>query len=170
MDDLLHPVDISYTFAVIHAITSRVGGLDGGYGLSACTGETRTSDVVGSRADLDHGLFTGRINGGARFRVVEHVAGQATATRAAKKYHTIVRKVSACQDEPVGHWRYGRAYHVSTDAGTATWMVAYTGAGARDGGVIVARSGRHLAVVETRGAGTASRVGRLAVDTLRWLP
>ncbi len=169
MDDLLHPVDIAYAFAVKHTVTSRVGGRDGGYGLSACTGETRLSDIVGNRADMYHGTFTGRINGKKKFSVIQQVADQASISRATRKYHTIVRLVSACQHEISGHWYYGRAYHVTTRAGTATWMVTYNGDGTRNGGEVLARSGRHLAVVEVAGAGTSSRVAMLAVDTLQRL-
>ena len=64
MDDLLHPADVAGAFAVAGTTTSRVGAGNGDFGLSGCTGETRTSDVVGSGAHLFHEVLTGAVGGG----------------------------------------------------------------------------------------------------------
>lgn len=167
MDDLLHPVDVAGAFAVAGTTTSRVGAGNGDFGLSGCTGETRTSDVVGSGAHLFHEVVTGAVGGGgSRFTVQQHVADQRSSARAATTYRALLRAVRECQHEPAGHWRYGATHRLTTGAGTATWMSTIDGDGSRVGGVLVARSGRHLAVVEALGAGTSGHVQRLAADTL----
>lgn len=149
LDNLLHPVDIVEALNVNGPVTSTVGGGDGEYGLSACTGETRMRDVVGRKAHMDHGVFRGRA-GKARtkFSLTEQIADQGSVTQAHRKYHRIVRLVSDCQHEPPGHWRYGPAHHLSNKGWQTTYMRAINGDGTRAGGIIVARTGNHLAVVE----------------------
>ena len=167
MDDLLHPADVAGAFGVRGDVTSRVGS-DGDSALSACTGETSMRDVVGPDAHLFHGVFRGRAPG-AGLLVLQQAADQATTARATMTYRSIVGQLRACQHEPAGHWRYGAAHVVSTGAGTATWMATTDGDGTADGGVVIARSGRHLSVVEAMGSGAGRQVGRLAAGTLREL-
>ena len=98
--------------------------------------------------------------------MLQHVADQRSSARAVTTYRALLREVRECQHEPAGHWRYGAAHQLTTSAGSATWMTTIDGDGSRVGGVLVARSGRHLAVVEALGAGTSGHVQRLAADTL----
>jgi hypothetical protein len=170
MDNLLHPVDIAETLVVPGTVTSRVGAGDGSLGLSACTGEARMRHVVGPQANRYFGLFTGRVGqSGEKVSVVQHAADEPTVTEVRGKYRKIVGMLTTCQQEPSGHWRYGRAHHVTTGSGTATWMVARNGDGTRAGGVVVARSARHLGVVAADCPCSAPQIKELATRTLRRL-
>ena len=118
MDDLLHPADVAGAFTVAGTTTSRVGAGNGDFGLSGCTGETRTSDAVGSGAHLFHEVVTGAVgDGGSRFTVQQHVADQRSSARAVTTYRALLRAVRECQHEPAGHWRYGAAHRLTTARG-----------------------------------------------------
>lgn len=168
MDDLLHPADVARTFEVGGAVTSTVGPGDGANALSACTGDTRMSDVAGADAHVFHGRFTARDGqGGDNVTVLQHVADRPTADQATTTYRKLVRMLKACQERYDGHWYYGAVRHVSTPAGNAIWMDAIEANGSGDGGVVVARSGRHVAVVEAIEPGMMNvRLKDLATATL----
>lgn len=167
LDDLLHPLNIVDAFMVYSDVTSRVGSGDGGQGLSGCTGEERMRDVVGRGAHIYHGVFSGRAGkAGTKFTIAELIADQGTVAQAKHKYATIVRQVRVCQHEPAGHWHYGVAHQDTTSVASTTWMTTFVGNGHRAGGIIVAQTGHHLAVVEAVGAGTPRQVEQLTAGTV----
>lgn len=167
--NLLQPADIDDAFRVSSAIRSVVSAGNGSYGMSACTGEEQMGDVVGKAANYFYGVYTARAAAtNTKFTVDQSVADQSSAKRAATKYAFIVRQVRGCQHEPAGHWRYGVAHRLTIGGGTATWMTTTNGDGTSAGGIVVALSGRHLAVAEGN-LGAAPAIRRLAVDTLRQL-
>lgn len=168
--DLLRPDDVAAALEA-RRISSTTGRGSGDWALSACTGETSMRDVAGRDVRLLHAELSGRLrDSGASFEVVQHLAGEPTARRAGDVHHDIAGLLEDCRHEPRGHWRYGRVHRISTDAGVATWMAAIDGDGTPDGGILVARSGRHLAVVEAMSPGSRPRTMRgLALRTLRRL-
>lgn len=55
-----------------------------------------------------------------------------------------------CQTEPKGHWYYGKAHTLTTEGGSATWFMSYSGDGSTypTGGVAVVRNGNQFGIVE----------------------
>ncbi|WP_296606841.1 hypothetical protein [Nocardioides sp.] len=171
--DLLSRAAVARAFDSDQEVRRDAGAGDGDLALSACTGETRLRDLVGHRDRIVHATFEGRVgDDSAPFDMSEQVAGRPSVAKAAASYRSIVREVRACQDVPEGHWYYGRAHRWSTDAGTATWMLAFNGDGTRAGGYVVLTADTFVGAIEVsapRGppAGVEARALGRAASSLR---
>jgi hypothetical protein len=143
-------------------VTRDAGRGDGDLALSACTGEMGLRDLVGRHDPIVHATFEGSTQGDEQVRASEQVAGRPSVAKAAASYRSILREVRACQDVPAGHWYYGRAHRWSTDAGTATWMLAFDGDGTRAGGYVVLTADTRVGVVEVSAPVGPRQVSRLA--------
>ncbi|MFR0358568.1 hypothetical protein [Streptomyces sediminimaris] len=144
--------------------------LTGKQALSACSGEETMRALTKGKAsayadvmwhfDTKDSLLT------------ESVADGSTSASAAsyqKRLNTLVR---GCQDEPDGHWYYGKGHTLTVKAGEGDWYPAFNGDGQVAGGVAVIRSGHRFGIVELSGQPgddpgymegiTAAAVNRLA--------
>lgn len=146
--DLLGAEAVARALDSDQPVTRDAGRGDGDLALSACTGEMRLRDLVGRHDPIVHATFEGSTHGEDPFRASEQVAGRSSVAQAAASYRRVVREVRACQDVPEGHWYYGRAHRWSTDAGTATWMLAFNGDGTRAGGYVALTADTLVGVVE----------------------
>jgi hypothetical protein len=124
-------------------------GLTGKQALSACSGEetmrTLTKGKAVAYADVAWAFDT------KNTRLTESVADGSTGTSAASYEKQLNKLVRGCQDEPAGHWYYGKAHAVGARAGKGSWYPAYSGDGTVAGGVAVIRSGHRVGIVELSG-------------------
>ncbi|MEW1773338.1 hypothetical protein [Streptomyces sp. NPDC086777] len=86
-----------------------------------------------------------------RTLLTESVADGATDTSAASYENRLNRAVRDCQDEPRGHWYYGKGHAITVKAGHGNWYPAFDGSGQVAGGVAVIRSGQRFGIVEVSG-------------------
>ena len=124
-------------------------GLTGKQALSACSGEetmrTLTRGKAVAYADVAWSFDTkGTL-------LTESVADGSTGTSAASYEKQLNKLVRGCQNEPAGHWYYGKAHAITVKAGEGSWYPAYSGNGKVAGGVAVIRSGHRFGVVELSG-------------------
>lgn len=162
--NLLQYNDLNNNTGLGYLPHATIGDDHGEVGLSACTGEQSMADVAGADTDRFHAAWT---SGASPFSVTEIAAGLGDQAHARTTMATLVRGQRACQDEPAGHWRYGAEHTVRAGTGTATWFAATDGDGTRNGGVIVARNGLHVAVVEVTGKSVSDAgMAQLARDTV----
>ncbi|MGW2640911.1 hypothetical protein [Streptomyces sp. NPDC001348] len=128
---------------------SATVGLSGKRALSACSGEetmrTLTKGKAVAYADVAWAFDTKDIS------LTESVADGSTGASAASYEAQLNKLVRGCQDEPAGHWRYGKAHATTVRSGEGTWYPAYSGNGKAAGGVAVIRSGHRVGIVELSG-------------------
>ncbi|MEU5594313.1 hypothetical protein [Streptomyces sp. NPDC020298] len=124
-------------------------GLAGKQALSACSGEetmrTLTKGKAGAYADVRWTFDTSDTS------LTESVADGSTDTSAASYQKQLDKLVRGCQDEPHGHWYYGKGHAITVKAGAGSWYPAFSGDGKVAGGVAVIRSGHRFGIVELSG-------------------
>lgn len=186
--DLLDPAafgSVGIT-APIHA-RDRFG--DGAYANSACTGEKTLTQTLGgpgahfrglmtsTRADPDDPTMALR----RADQVAREVAAEALSPALAQNFtERLLLEEVPCQDEPPGHWVYGRTTTLGLGPGlSASWMGTYQGALNTSGrapegkepcgGIAVLRSGNHYGVLEVDaclGTAAMSSIVRAALSRL----
>lgn len=123
--------------------------LTGKQALSACSGEETMRSVTKGKAtayaDVTWAFDTGRTS------LTESVADGSTTTSAASYEKQLNKMVRGCQDEPQGHWYYGKGHAITVKAGNGTWYPAFNGDGKAAGGIAVIRSGHRFGIVELSG-------------------
>ncbi|MET8622486.1 hypothetical protein ABZW30_01780 [Kitasatospora sp. NPDC004669] len=168
-------------------VTDRYG--DGVYANPACTGEKTLTQTLGGPGAHFRGLMTSSRTGPGDptpaadhvDQVAREVAAEALSPSLAQNFtDRLLLEEVPCQEEPPGHWVYGRTttLQLAPDV-TASWMGAYQGSlnttGAAPvgkepcGGIAVLRSGNHYGVLEVDAClGTAAmdRVVRTALSQL----
>ncbi len=187
-ENLVEPTAFRPEVAVgrIH-VTDRYG--DGVYANPACTGEKTLTQTVGGPGAHFRGLTTSlRTDPDDPTRatdqvdqVAREVVAEAPSLSLAQNFaeRMLLEQVS-CQEEPAGHWVYGRTttLRLAPDV-TASWMGSYEGLlnttgrapeGEEPcGGIAVLRNGSHYGVLEVHAClGTAAmdRVVRTALSRL----
>jgi hypothetical protein len=186
--DLLDPAafgSVGIT-APIHA-RDRFG--DGAYANSACTGEKTLTQTLGGPGAHFRGLMTGShadpgdptVALHRADQVAREVAAEALSPALAQNFtERLLLEEVPCQDEPPGHWVYGRTttLGLGPDIG-ASWMGTYQGALNTSGrapegkepcgGIAVLRSGNHYGVLEVDaclGTAAMSSIVRAALSRL----
>jgi hypothetical protein len=172
--------------ARIHA-RDRFG--DGAYANAACVGEKTLTQTLGGPGAHFRGLMTGTrtdpgdstVAADRADQVAREVAAEALNPALAQNFaERLLLEEVPCQDEPPGHWVYGRTTTLRPAPGvSASWMGAYrgslnTGGTAPEGeepcgGIAVLRSGSHYGVLEVDaclGTAAMSRVVRTALSQL----
>ncbi|MCX3058461.1 hypothetical protein, partial [Streptomyces beihaiensis] len=168
-------------------VTDRYG--DGRYANAACSGEKTLNQTLGGPGAHFRGLMTSprtdaddpTLAADRVHQVAREVAAEALRPSLAQNFaERLLLEEVPCQDEPPGHWVYGRtrALQLAPNV-TASWMGTYegslntTGTAPDDkdpcGGIAVLRSGNHYAVLEVDAClGTAAmdRVVRAALSRL----
>ncbi|MFE4519517.1 hypothetical protein ACFRMQ_35675 [Kitasatospora sp. NPDC056783] len=168
-------------------VTDRYG--DGNYANAACTGEKTLTQTLGGPGAHFRGLMTGTRTGpddptqafDHADQVAREVASETQNPSLAENFaQRLLLEQVPCQEEPVGHWVYGRTttLRLAPDV-TASWMGVYQGTlnttgrapeGTEPcGGIAVLRSGNHYGVLEVGAClGTAAmdRVVRTALSQL----
>ncbi|GAA3799255.1 hypothetical protein GCM10022403_036520 [Streptomyces coacervatus] len=123
--------------------------LTGKQALSACSGEETmralTKGKAAAYADVTWAFDTNRTS------LTESVADGSTDTSAASYEKQLNKMVRSCQDEPQGHWYYGKGHALTVKAGNGSWYPAFNGAGKVAGGIAVIRSGHRFGIVELSG-------------------
>jgi hypothetical protein len=186
--DLLDPAafgSVGIT-APIHA-RDRFG--DGAYANSACTGEKTLTQTLGGPGAHFRGLMTGsHADPGdptmalhRADQVAREVAAEALTPALAQNFtERLLLEEVPCQDEPPGHWVYGRTTTLGLGPGLgASWMGTYQGALNTSGrapegkepcgGIAVLRSGNHYGVLEVDaclGTAAMSSIVRAALSRL----
>ncbi|WP_055586481.1 hypothetical protein [Peterkaempfera griseoplana] len=186
--DLLDPAAFGAVgiTARIH-VRDRFG--DGAYANSACTGEKTLTQTLGGPGAHFRGLMTStRSDPGdptvavdLADQVAREVAAEAPSPALAQNFtERLLLEEVPCQDEPPGHWVYGRTTTLELAPGlSASWMGTYQGslntsgtapAGKEPcGGIAVLRSGSHYGVLEVDaclGTAAMSRIVRTALSQL----
>ncbi|MEU9474515.1 hypothetical protein [Streptomyces sp. NPDC048191] len=144
--------------------------LTGKQALSACSGEETMRELTkGKAAAYADVTWTFDTKGTS---LTESVADGSTDASAASYEKQLDKLVRGCQDEPRGHWYYGKGHAITVKAGEGRWYPAFTGDGMVAGGVAVIRSGHRFGIVELTGQPsddpgymegiTAAAVNRLA--------
>ncbi|RKT16636.1 hypothetical protein BX285_0982 [Streptomyces sp. 1114.5] len=170
----------------IHVI-DRYG--DGAYANAACTGEKTLTQTLGGPGARFRGLMTSTradpddrtLAADSVDQVAREVAAEAQSPSLAQNFaERLLLEAVSCQEEPPGHWVYGRTMtlQLAPDV-TASWMGYYQGSlnttgrapeGKETcGGIAVLRSGNHYGVLEVHAClGTAAmdRVVRTALSQL----
>ncbi|MFE4970992.1 hypothetical protein ACFRAR_02600 [Kitasatospora sp. NPDC056651] len=168
-------------------VTDRYG--DGNYANPTCTGEKTLTQTLGGPGAHFRGLMTGTRTGpddptqafDHADQVAREVAAETQSPSLAENFaQRLLLEQVPCQEEPVGHWVYGRTttLRLAPDV-TASWMGVYQGTlnttgrapeGTEPcGGIAVLRSGNHYGVLEVGAClGTAAmdRVVRTALSQL----
>ncbi|MBV2152709.1 hypothetical protein [Kitasatospora sp. SUK 42] len=186
--NLLEPAAFSPDVGIgqIH-VTDRYG--DGAYANVACSGEKTLKQTLGGPGAHFRGLMTStRTDPGDLTRAADHADQVAREVAAAAQSPSLAQNFAErllleevpCQEEPPGHWVYGRTttLQLAPDV-TASWMGAYQGSLNTNGtapegkepcgGIAVLRSGSHYGVLEVDAClGTAAmdRVVRTALSQL----
>ncbi|MFF7354902.1 MULTISPECIES: hypothetical protein [Streptomyces] len=123
--------------------------LTGKQALSACSGEETmralTKGKAAAYADVTWAFDTRAVS---LTESVAEVSGDTSAVSYEKRLDTLVR---GCQNEPAGHWHYGKGHAITVRAGEGRWYPAFTGGGKVTGGVAVIRSGHRFGIVELSG-------------------
>lgn len=123
--------------------------LTGKQALSACSGEetmrTLTKGKAAAYADVTWAFDTHDTS------LTESVADGSTDAAAASYQKRLDKLVRGCQEEPAGHWYYGKGHAITVRAGAGTWYPAFAGDGKVAGGVAVIRSGHRFGIVELSG-------------------
>ncbi|MFI9106383.1 hypothetical protein ACIGXA_38355 [Streptomyces fildesensis] len=186
--NLLGPAAFSPDVGIgqIH-VTDRYG--DGVYANSACSGEKTLTQTLGGPGAHFRGLMTSpRTAPGDPTLAADHadqvareVAADALSPSLAQNFtERLLLEEVPCQEEPPGHWVFGRTTTLRLAADvTASWMGTYQGSlnttgrapeGKEPcGGIAVLRSGNHYGVLEVDAClGTAAmdRVVRTALSQL----
>jgi hypothetical protein len=144
-------------------------GLSGKRALSACSGEetmrTLTKGKAVAYADVAWAFDTKGTS------LTESLADGSTGTSAASYEEQLNKLVRGCQNEPAGHWHYGKAHAINVKAGEGSWYPAYSGNGKIAGGVAVIRSGHRVGVVELSGqpSDDAGYMEGIAAAAINWL-
>ncbi|MGW4566046.1 hypothetical protein ACWEN3_27720 [Streptomyces sp. NPDC004561] len=124
-------------------------GTTGKQALSACSGEetmrTLTKGKAGAYADVIWTFDT------SDTLLTESVAAGSTDTSAAAYDKQLNKLVRSCQEEPNGHWHYGKGHVVTVRGGAGSWYPTFNGDGKAAGGVAVIRSGHRFGIVELSG-------------------
>lgn len=120
--------------------------LFGGQALSACSGEKTLYSVAGREVAEVGARWTSLRN--ADQLLTETVGRTATRAQATTLARRLTAEVKRCQDEPAGHWHYGRTRTLKVGSGSATWMLTYGGDGIVSGGVAVIRDGNTVGILE----------------------
>lgn len=146
-------------------VAPKLGKGEGGLALSACTGEERLSDIVPEGASMVHGTLLGDGGDVAHELAVE----AANATQSVRLASRVFEELTACQQEPAGHWRYGQDQQVKVSKDvSADWMSVFNGnengagTGPACGGIAVAVNGARLAVIEVDWCTTGPHVAGIA--------
>ncbi|MFI6662960.1 hypothetical protein ACIBL8_46620 [Streptomyces sp. NPDC050523] len=123
--------------------------LTGKRGLSACSGEATmrglTKGKAAAYADVTWAFDTKDTS------LTESIAEGSTDTSAASYEKQLNQLVRDCQDEPAGHWHYGKGHTITLPAGTGSWYPTVNGDNNVAGGVAVIRSGHRFGIVELTG-------------------
>ncbi|GAA3041121.1 hypothetical protein [Streptomyces glomeratus] len=123
--------------------------MTGKQALSACSGEETmralTKGKARAYADVTWTFDT------KDTLLTESVADSSTNAAAASYEKQLNGLVRSCQDEPDGHWYYGKGHTITVRAGEARWYPAFGGNGGVTGGVAVIRSGHRFGIVELSG-------------------
>lgn len=186
--DLLDPAAFGAVGITAH-IHARDRFGDGAYANSACTGEKTLTQTLGGPGAHFRGLMTStRTDPDDPTVAVEHadqvareVAADTPGPALAQNFaERLLLEEVPCQDEPPGHWVYGRTttLELAPDV-SASWMGAYQGSLNTSGtapegkepcgGVAVLRSGNHYGVLEVDaclGTAAMSRIVRTALSQL----
>ncbi|MEV7185855.1 hypothetical protein [Kitasatospora sp. NPDC093102] len=168
-------------------VTDRYG--DGVYANAACSGEKTLTQTLGGPGAHFRGLMTSpRTNpddptlaADRVDQVAREVAAETVSPSRAQNFaERLLLEEVPCQEEPPGHWVYGRTttLQLAPDV-TASWMGTYQGSLNTNGtapegkepcgGIAVLRSGNHYGVLEVDAClGTAAmdRVVRAALSQL----
>ncbi|MFJ4666372.1 hypothetical protein [Kitasatospora purpeofusca] len=168
-------------------VTDRYG--DGTYANPACTGEKTLTQTLGGPGAHFRGLTTSLRTdpddptwaADPVEQVAREVAAEAPSPSLAQEFtERLLREQVSCQEQPPGHWVYGRTTTVrlAPDV-TASWMGTYEGllntTGRAPeveepcGGVAVLRNGSHYGVLEVHtclGTAAMDRVVRTALSRL----
>ncbi|MFD8788729.1 hypothetical protein [Kitasatospora sp. NPDC059599] len=165
--NLLEPAAFSPEFDIgrIH-VTDRYG--DGAYANAACTGEKTLGQTLGGPGAHFRGLMTSpraspddpTLAAGRDGQVAREVAAETLSPSLAQNFsERLLLEEVPCQEEPPGHWVYGRTttLRLAPDV-TASWMGLYQGSLNTSGtapegkepcgGIAVLRSGNHYGVLE----------------------
>ncbi|GAA2502698.1 hypothetical protein [Streptomyces longisporus] len=123
--------------------------LTGKQALSACSGEKTMRELTkGKAAAYADVTWTFDTKGTS---LTESAADGSTGTSAASYQKQLDKLVRGCQDEPQGHWYYGKGHTFTVKAGGGSWYPAFNGDGKVAGGVAVIRSGHRFGIVELTG-------------------
>ncbi|MET8977370.1 hypothetical protein ABZX85_17285 [Streptomyces sp. NPDC004539] len=123
--------------------------LTGEQSLSACSGEeTMRTLTRGKSVAYAEAAWSFATKGTL---LTESVAAGSTATSAASYEAQLNKLVRGCQNEPAGHWYYGKAHAFTVEDGRGNWYPSYNGDGEAAGGVAVIRSGLRVGIVELTG-------------------
>ncbi|MER6421752.1 hypothetical protein [Streptomyces sp. NPDC001137] len=124
-------------------------GLTGKQALSACSGEETMRELTKGKAAAYAEVTWAFDTKGTS--LTESAADGSTDTSAASYKKQLDKLVRACQDEPQGHWYYGKGHAITVKAGEGSWYPAFNGDGKVAGGVAVIRSGHRFGIVELTG-------------------
>ncbi|MCW7942657.1 hypothetical protein AAW14_11505 [Streptomyces hygroscopicus] len=123
--------------------------LTGRQALSACSGEETmrglTKGKAGAYADVTW-IFDTKDT-----LLTESVADSSANTSATSYEKQLNELVRSCQDEPAGHWYYGKGHTINVRAGEGSWYPVFSGDSKVAGGVAVIRSGHRFGIVELSG-------------------
>ncbi|MGW2716104.1 hypothetical protein [Streptomyces sp. NPDC001492] len=124
-------------------------GLTGKQALSACSGEETMRELTRGKAAA-YAEVTWTFDTKAT-SLTESAADGSTDASAASYKKRLEKLVRGCQDEPQGHWYYGKGHAITVKAGEGSWYPAFNGDGKVAGGVAVIRSGHRFGIVELTG-------------------
>ncbi|MGW3209558.1 hypothetical protein [Streptomyces sp. NPDC001135] len=123
--------------------------LTGKQALSACSGEETMRELTKGKAAAYADVTWAFDTKGTS--LTESVADGTTDTSAASYAKQLDKLVRGCQDEPRGHWYYGKGHTITVKTGEGIWYPAFSGDGKVAGGVAVIRSGHRFGIVELTG-------------------
>ena len=123
--------------------------LTGKQALSACSGEETMRELTKGKAAAYADVTWAFDTKGTS--LTESAADGSTDTSAASYEKQLVKLVRGCQNEPQGHWYYGKGHTFTVKAGEGSWYPAFNGDGKVAGGVAVIRSGHRFGIVELAG-------------------
>ncbi|MFG2125091.1 hypothetical protein [Streptomyces sp. NPDC048710] len=123
--------------------------LTGKQALSACSGEETMRELTKGKAAAYAEVTWAFDTKGTS--LTESVADGSTETSAVSYEKQLDKLVRGCQDEPHGHWYYGKGRTITVKTGEGSWYPAFSGDGKVAGGVAVIRSGHRFGIVELTG-------------------
>ncbi|MFF7970684.1 hypothetical protein [Streptomyces sp. NPDC007905] len=122
--------------------------MTGKQALSACSGEETMRALTKGKAGAYAGV-TWTFD--AKDALLTESVADGSTTSAASYEKRLNELVRSCQDEPAGHWHYGKGHAITVKAGEGSWYPAFSAGNKAAGGVAVIRSGHRFGIVELSG-------------------
>lgn len=149
-------------------LNQQTTDLYGAHGVSACTGEDGLEKLTGNKDLTSIGSTWSNSDGESDGLITESIAEAKTPAAAKASAKKVLKALKDCQQEPKGHWHYGKAQHIPTKNVDLFYLDSVDGNGKVTGGVSVMQHGNRFGVVEVQQSEGATGNGDDAIKNVTY--